>query len=84
MTEEAEKQGLRTVGNPPEHSDDRPVNREGTTEGMGEDEPGLGPRGETPQHTPEYSQIQGSRRGGGAAGAAVRSDDIPNPQPADE
>lgn len=82
MTEEAEQTGLRTVGNPPEHSDDRPINQPGTTDEMGEDETGLGPRGEVPQHTEEFSQIQGSRRGGGAAGAAVRADD--NPQPADE
>jgi hypothetical protein len=82
MTEEAEETGLRTVGNPPLHADDRPANREGTADSMGEDETGLGPRGDAANHIPEYSEIQDSRRGGGAAGAAVRADD--NPQPADE
>jgi len=82
MTEEAENQGLRTVGNPPKHADDRPANQPSTAEGMGEGEAGLGPRGEAPQHTEDFSQIQGSRRGGGAASSAVRADD--NPQPADE
>ncbi|HEX2149987.1 MAG TPA: hypothetical protein VHI31_07450 [Actinomycetota bacterium] len=83
MTEEAEQTGLRGVGNPPLHADDRPVNQN-SDETMGEDEGGLGPRGETANHIPEYSEIQGSRRGGGAAGSAVRSADNPNPQPADE
>lgn len=82
MTEEAEETGLRTVGNPPLHSDDSPANTGGTTETMGEDEAGLGPRGEAADHIPEYSAIQNTERGSGAAGAAVRADD--NPQPADE
>lgn len=81
MTEEAEETGLRTVGNPPMHADDRPVN-ESPDDTMGEDEAGLGPRGEAPNHTPEFSEIQSSRTGGGAAGSAVRAED--NPQPADE
>ncbi len=81
MTEEAEKTGLRTVGNPPQHSDDRPVN-ENPGDTMGEGEGGLGARGEAPNHTPEFSQIQGSRRGGGATENAVRAGN--NPQPADE
>ncbi len=81
MTEEAEKQGLRPVGEPAMHADDRPVNREGTTDEMGEDEAGLGPRGDAAQHEPEYGQIQGSRRGGGAGGVQMGQD---NPQPADE
>lgn len=81
MTEEAEQTGLRPVGDPPMHADDRPVNQNpGDT--MGEDESGLGPRGDSANHIPEYSEIQGSRRGGGAAGSAVRAGD--NPQPADE
>ena len=81
MTEEADKQGLRSVGDAPMHADDRPVNREGTTDEMGEDEAGLGPRGGAAQHEAEYGQIQGSRRGGGAGGAQMGQD---NPQPADE
>ncbi|HVL51726.1 MAG TPA: hypothetical protein VM754_09550 [Actinomycetota bacterium] len=81
MTEEGEK-GLRTVGNPPKHADERPTNQPGPADGMSEEETGLGPRGEAPQHTEDFSQIQGSRRGGGAASSAVRADD--NPQPADE
>lgn len=81
MTEEAEQQGLRPVGEPAMHADDRPANEGGTTETMGEDEAGLGPRGEAAQHEPEYSQIQGSRRGGGASGVQMGNE---NPQPADE
>ena len=79
---EEEETGLRPVGDPPVHADDRPVNREGTADTMGEDETGLGARGEAADHTEEFSQIQGSRRGGGAASSAVRAED--NPQPADE
>jgi hypothetical protein len=81
MTEEAEQTGLRTVGNPPMHADDRPVNQN-PEDTMSEGEGGLGPRGEAANHIPEYSEIQGSRRGGGAAGSAVRAGG--NPQPADE
>ena len=81
MTEEAEQTGLRPVGDPPMHADDRPVNQN-PDDTMGEDESGLGPRGDAANHTPEYSEIQSSRRGGGAAGSAVRAGD--NPQPADE
>lgn len=82
MTEEAEKQGLRQVGNPPMHSDVRPANRDDQADTAGEDETGLAPRGEPAQHEPEFAQIQGSRRGGGATPSAMRSGD--NPQPADE
>ena len=81
MTEEAEQQGLRPVGDPPMHADDRPVNKGGTTPEMAEDEGGLGPRGETAQHEPEVGAIQGSRRGGGASGVQMGKD---NPQPADQ
>jgi hypothetical protein len=60
VTEEAEKTGLRDVGNPPMHADDRPVNRPGSTPEMGEDEAGLGPRGDAAQHEPEFTRVQGS------------------------
>ena len=81
MADEAENMGLRPVGDPPIHADDRPVN-DSPDDTVGEGETGLAPRGEAPDHTSEFSEIQTSRRGGGAAGSAVRAED--NPQPADE
>ncbi|HEX2054046.1 MAG TPA: hypothetical protein VHJ78_10020 [Actinomycetota bacterium] len=82
MTEEAEKTGLREVGNPPMHSDDRPVNRGGEMPGdVQTEDPGLGPRGEAAQHEPEYTEIQGSSRGGGNVTNYVPHE---SPQPADQ
>lgn len=80
MADETEDTGLRPVGDPPIHADDRPVN-ESPDDAVGE-EPGLQPRGDAADHIPEFSEIQGSRRGGGAASSAVRAED--NLQPADE
>ena len=83
MTDEAGNQGLRDIGNPPMHSDDRPANREGEMPGDTQTEdPGLGPRGTAAKHEPEFSEIQGSRRGGGANESTMRAGD--NPQPADQ
>lgn len=80
MTDETQEAGLRPVGDPPIHADDRPVNE--TPDDAVGGEPGLQARGEAPNHTPEFSEIQQSSTGGGAAGSAVRAED--NPQPADE
>jgi hypothetical protein len=65
MTEEADKQGLRPVGDAPMHADDRPVNREGTTDEMGEDEDGLGPAA-----TPHSTRPSTARSRAAAAAAA--------------
>jgi len=73
MTEEAEKTGLREVGNPAMHSDDRPANRGGVLpEKTDEETPGLSPRGEAAQHEPE---LQGSSQTG-EGGTSVPADKL--------
>ena len=65
MTDETEDTGLRPVGDPPQHADDRPVNRNPELpDGNDPDDPGLGQHGNAAEHESEFARVQGSRRGG--------------------
>ena len=75
MNEEASQTGLREVGNPPTHADDRPVNRNPEVpEGNDQETPGLGQHGNAAQHEPEFTRMQGSSQTG-EGGSTMRSDD---------